>query len=129
MSHDASPAIQAVSPSPGGAPAAAAAALPTIDRWLVAGHDRIVGVLRDGTSPRHGKKIITSPVVRMRIRDDGARVAQTQSGSRYVLAAPAAGFGAERAEQFVRFKCSVPSSQELPPLSPDLQTGLLKLQG
>jgi hypothetical protein len=101
---------------------------PTIDAWSVVGHDRIVGILGDGTSSSHGKKIITSPVLRVQLAVvDGARIAHTQSGSRYLLATPAPAFGAARAEQFVRFKCSVPRVEGVTPADAE-QTGLLKLQ-
>lgn len=101
---------------------------PTIEGWSVAGHDRIVGTLRDMGSPSHGRKIITSPVMRVRLAGaDGTPVAQTQSGSRYALAIPAASFGAQNAEHFVRFKCAVPSAHDVPPVDPAMRTGLMKL--
>ena len=103
-------------------------AIPTIAEWSVVGHDRIVGVLQHGTSAAHGKTIITSPIVRVRLADgEGMPVAHTQSGSRYALAAPGPGFGTERAQQFVRFKGRVPISRDVPAVEAGMQTGLLKL--
>ena len=102
--------------------------LPTITEWSVVGHDRIVGLLHDGTSRSHGKKIITSPIVRVQFAEgDDMPVAHTQSGSCYALAAAGQGFGPERAEQFVRFKSRVPSSRNVETVDPALRTGLMKL--
>lgn len=101
---------------------------PTIEDWFVAGHDRIVGTLRDATSAANGRKIITSPVLRVRrSADDGTPIAQTQSGSRYALAEPASAFGEQRAENFLRFKCAIPGPHDLPSFDGDMGTGLMKL--
>ena len=128
MTHDAPHTSDAVQDRPVGGFGRPGPAAPTIDRWSVTGHDRIIGVLREAGHPSHGKKIITSPVIRMRVAETGEHVAHTQSGNRYVLSSPAAGFGTQQAMDFVRFKCGVPSSQAVVPVEPAMQTGLLKLQ-
>jgi len=80
-------------------------AVATIDGWSVVGHDRIAGTLLDRPGGRRRKKIITSPIVRVRWTE-GAPVAvvHTRSGSVYLLAKPAEGFGAKRAARFLRVK-------------------------
>ena len=92
------------------------------------GHDRIVGLLHDGTSRSNGKKIITSPIVRVQFaQGEHMPLAHTQSGSRYALAAAGQGFGPEQAEHFLRFKSRSPRPRDPDLLDPALRTVLMKL--
>lgn len=99
----------------------------TIHGWSVVGYDRVVGLVRAGGDPR-GKAIMTSPVLRVSFLGKARTpVALTQSGSLYVLGEPADSFGAERAQDFLRYKAAEDPASPLEP-APRLPTALMKIE-
>jgi hypothetical protein len=83
---------------------------PTIIRWSVVGHDRLIGSVYQRPGQADGGTVMTSPVVQVRRMGDLQwPVAFTASGTAYWLGAPARPFGVERAQQFVRQKARVPA--------------------
>lgn len=102
---------------------------PTIEAWSVVGHDRVVGTVHDCPAAPDGKKIITSPVLHVRLVGELRRpLVFTQSGSAYWLGRPSASFGTDQAEHFVWFKSREPAVKQSPSLQdPSLQTAMMKL--
>jgi hypothetical protein len=70
--------------------------------WSVVGNDRIVGNLHSPAATATGKRIMTSPVVKIRfLGNPRTPVAFTESGSAYWLGPPSSNFDPNRAMTFV----------------------------
>ncbi|HEX2545061.1 MAG TPA: hypothetical protein VHL79_09300 [Ramlibacter sp.] len=87
-----------------------------IERWSVLAGGQLAGEVHN--RPRHhdGARIITSPVVEVRIMGTGAwpsrhPTAFTESGTSYKLGNPADSFGAAKAKAFIAAKLASGSAQ------------------
>lgn len=96
--------------------------------WSVVGNGRLVGTVHHRPGQAEGRKIMTSPVVQVRLMGaNQVPVAFTQSGSVYWLATPSDKFGARKAEAFVLSKLLV-GRPPVPPPENEERTTLFRIE-